>query len=117
MVGLLRLQLLDIGLKAVEPALPDRALLGDPALGGGERRRLDPAGAHPPLLLAAHQPARFEQLEVLQHGGKRHAQRLRQLADRRRRANEAREHAAAGRVGERLEGEVEAGRLVKHVLK
>jgi hypothetical protein len=39
-------------------------------LGGPQRLGLDAAGADPPDLFSAHDTARFQDLEVLEHGGK-----------------------------------------------
>ncbi len=44
---------------------------------------------------------------MLDHGRQRHVEWLRELADRRRAARQALDHAAARRIGQRPEGEVE----------
>ena len=52
---------------------------------------------------------------MLQHGGERHVERLRQLAHRRRPSAETLDHVPPRRIGEGLEDEVELW-MVKHVL-
>jgi len=54
---------------------------------------------------------------VLDDRGERHLERPSELADRGRSADEALDHDTPRRVGERLEGEIERRRLVKHLLK
>ena len=54
---------------------------------------------------------------MLDDGRERHVERPSELADRGRSADEAVHHDAPRRVGERLEGEIERQRLVKHSLK
>src|SRR5579859_180183 len=113
LVGVLREKVAE----AVEALLPERAARGDPALGQAQCGGIDTAGAHPPQLLRADQPARLQHLQVLHHRRQRHGQGPRQLADRGRPAAQALHHAAAGRVRERLEDAVERGVLVNHLLK
>ena len=54
---------------------------------------------------------------MLDDSGEGHVERPSELADRGRSADEPLHHDAPGRVGERLEGEIEGQRLVKHLLK
>ena len=54
---------------------------------------------------------------MLDDSGEGHVERPSELADRGRSADEALHHDAPRRVGERLEGEIERRRLVKHLLK
>jgi hypothetical protein len=55
--------------QAVEATFPERATIGDPALGQGEAFRFDPAGPDPPNLFGVHEAAFFEYLQVLNNGG------------------------------------------------
>src|SRR6185295_15066886 len=62
--------------KAVEAELPTRPPRVDPLLHGAQRRRLDPAGSHPPDLLGADEAAQPQHLKVLDHRRERHRQWL-----------------------------------------
>src|SRR3954470_3324706 len=61
---LLFLELHDIGLEAVEPRLPDRALLLEPVLRADERVGAEAAGAHAAGFLGLHEPARLQHMDV-----------------------------------------------------
>ena len=61
-------------------------------------------------------PSFLEHLKVLHDRRQADRERPGEVADRRRREAQPGEHAAAGRIGERLKGEVEAMRFVKHAL-
>jgi hypothetical protein len=65
--------------KPVEAALPDRLPLGNLLLGRSQHRRLDAACAHPPGLFGPDEPARLQDLEVLDHHRQRHGERLGEL--------------------------------------
>ena len=72
---------------------------------GGELNRHSAPG-----LGARNQAGIGEHVEVLHHGGQRHRERLRQLADRNRVAlGQPRKQRAAGRIREGREGAVELG--------
>jgi hypothetical protein len=62
---------------------------------------------HAPDLFGAHEAARFQHLQMLEHRGQRHLKRLGQLLDGGRPAAEAVYHAAPGRIGQRLEHQIE----------
>jgi uncharacterized protein (TIGR02453 family) len=66
--------------KPVEAALPGRPPLGNLLLGRPQHRRLDAACAHPPGLFGPDEPARLQDLEVLDHHRQRHGERLGELA-------------------------------------
>ena len=84
----------------VEAAFHLAATLGDPVGERGEPLRLDAAGAHAPDLLAADQPARLEYLQMLDHRGKGHVERLRERADGRRPAAQPLDDGPARRLHE-----------------
>ncbi len=84
-------------------AVPFGAAAGDPAFDGFERQRLEPADARPADLFAAHQAARFEDLQVLQNRRQREGEGFGQLADRHRLAAQAFDHGAAGGIGQGVE--------------
>lgn len=68
--------------QAVEPALPHRLAVGDPALERPEARRDELATADATDLLAPHEPDAFEVLHVLQDGREREVERPREVGDR-----------------------------------
>ncbi len=103
--------------QSVQAGFPAPASVGDPLFGGGHRRRFDPAHARPPDLLGLHNPARLEDLHVLDDSGKGHRQGLCQFADRGGSQGESFHHGAPALVGQRLEGPIQVDRLVKHVLE
>jgi hypothetical protein len=55
--------------QAVESLLPAAATVGDPVLGRSQGGGLDPAGPDSALLCRSHDPARFEDLQMLQPAG------------------------------------------------
>src|SRR5689334_10526875 len=67
----LLLQFKQIVVELIEAALPERALLRHPTLCRFERPRHETIGAHAPRFSRAHQPALFEDLEMLREGGQR----------------------------------------------
>jgi hypothetical protein len=54
---------------------------------------------------------------MLQDGGQRHGQRLRELADRRRTLAEPLEHPPSAGIGERVENPVQVQFRVQHIVK
>ena len=104
----------------LEPVVADFPLgpaVDQPFLGLGQRAGLQPAGPDPALLLAADEPADLERLEVLEHRRQAHGEGLSEFADRGRAVSQAGQHPPPGAVGKRLEGTVEPGRIVKHMIK
>src|ERR1700733_6605182 len=57
----------EIFAEPVEAALPLEAPLRDPALGFGERGRVDATGAHPSRLLRNDEPRGLQHREMLHH--------------------------------------------------
>ena len=62
--------------KAIEPALPDRSVLGNPTLQRVEACGLDAASAHPAELLGVDQAHFLQHLQMLCDRGERDAKRL-----------------------------------------
>ena len=104
--------------EGVETADPQLAAFGDPGLGGVHRRRLQPAAAHTPPLLAPDETAPFEGAQVLLDRRQRHVERRCQLTERRRAPAEPVEHSTPARIGERMEEAVPVRiRKLKHLLQ
>src|SRR5580704_8599504 len=103
-----------VGLQAVEPLLPDHALAADPVLDGRERDRLQMTGAHTADLFGPDQPARFQNLKMLQDRRQRHGQRLGQLADGGGATAEPLHDGPPGRVRQGMKHTVERGTIVSH---
>ena len=78
---------------------------------------LDPAHACPSDLLGLHDPARLEDLHVLDDGRQGHCQGFCQFTDRGGSRGEPFHHGAPALVGQRLKGPIQVDRLVKHVLE
>src|SRR5215472_9310026 len=109
------LQLLQIGIQAVE-ALGEKApVMIEPIVDVPECPRLDPA--RPPLRLAAarDQTGALQHLEVLRDGRKAHGEWLRELRDRGLAQCEPRQNRPASRVRKRGEGRIE--RQFSHPVK
>src|SRR5919109_1320602 len=101
----------------VEPPFPACTTLMDPALGRLERRDLDRAGSNPADLFGADEAAVLQHLQVLEHGRKRHRQRLCEIAYRGRALREPVNDRPAARVGKRVKDPVERRISLKHLLK
>jgi hypothetical protein len=93
--------------KPIEAAFPGRSPPGDPVLGRPQRRRLDPAGPHPPNLPGPDKATRLEDPKVLDDRRQCHRERLGKLADRGRSTAQPLHHDPPGRVGQRLEDAIE----------
>lgn len=111
-------------LEPVEAALPRRPTLAQPVFCASDRGVVNAAAANPADFLTANQAAGFQDLEVLNNGGQAHPEWRGQLGDRRRPVAEPDQDRTAGRVGERVEDDVELPvaerlihRIVKHILK
>src|SRR5688572_30795565 len=100
----------------VQAALPQRPALVDPLLGEPEARRRDAAGAYPPDLLGADNPALLEDLEMLDHGRQRDGEGRGQLTGRDRTAAQPLDHRPSGRVAQRVKDAVDLP-LIKHRLE
>jgi len=96
---------------AVEPCLPQLAILLEPGVGVAQRRRHEPARPALRVAPARDQPGALEHLEVLRDRGLAHRERFRELHHRRLAPGEPREDRAARRIGERGEGGVESSGL------
>src|SRR6516164_9323071 len=106
----------------VEPRLPRRASLADPALGRAQRERLYLARAHAPHLVRTHDPARLEHVQVLNDRRQRYRERPRELAHRRGPVEQVVDHRTPVRIRERVEDHVYRrlalrGGILKHPLK
>ena len=71
---------MEVGIQLIETALPQRALLGQPALRRLERPRREPVGPDAADLPGSDEPAFLEHPQVLGEGGQRHPKAARQLA-------------------------------------
>jgi hypothetical protein len=98
----------------IEAALPGGALPGEPVLGQLQAHRLEPAGAGPPHLLGADQPARLEHGEVLHDRREGHVQGLRQLAHRGGAEAQPLDHVPPGGITQSPEDVVDRWPLLKH---
>src|SRR5438128_464933 len=107
---LLRLQLLQVNVQAVETLLPKAAIFFEPIVDAFQRPRLDPAG--PPLRFAPprDQPGALQHLEMLGDGGAAHLEGLGEFADRRLTQGESREDRATRGIGEGCKRGAEAVR-------
>ncbi len=104
---LLRLQLAQIVVQAIQALLPEAAIMLEPPSGILERARFEPARAPLRLAPARDQTGALEYLEMLGDGRKAHLERLGQLRHRRLARGEAGENRAPGGIGERGEGSAE----------
>src|SRR6187431_1267946 len=93
--------------QAIEAGFPLTAPASEPALDPLEDGRFELACAYPTLFARADQAARLEHLQVLDHSGQSHRERLRELAHRGRAAAQAVHHTPAHGVGERVKYAVE----------
>lgn len=65
------------------------------------------AAAHAAVFVMSDEARPLEYAQMFGHGGKRHAEGLREFTDGRFAPREAREDGAAGRVGQRAKGGVQ----------
>src|SRR5437773_5993753 len=95
---LLRFELPQVGIEAIETLFPDRAVALGPRGDFLERSRLEPAG--PPLGLAStrDQARPFEHPQMLRDRGQTDLERSGQLGDRALPRDESRENRAAGGI-------------------
>lgn len=96
---------------------PGLTLVGEPLLGGGHRRGLDPAHSRPANLAGLYDAARFKYLNVLDYGREGHGKWARQFGHRSGTQCEAFHHGAPAGVRQRMEGPIEIDHLVNHSLK
>src|SRR3954465_7168219 len=92
--------------KEVGPAGPGRAVLTDPAFDRLHRLWLEPTSANPTDLLAVHEAAALQDVQVLHDGRQRNAEGRRELAHGRGAAGQPLDHRTALAVGEGLEDAV-----------
>ena len=67
---------------AIKATLRERTTIGDPSLDHAKASLFDATGADPPSLFGVHEPAFFEDLQVLNYGGESDIERLCQPGDR-----------------------------------
>src|SRR5919204_2358573 len=91
----------------IEAPLPALAPLRDPALGRAQCVGLDRHCANSADLLAAHEAALLENVQVLEHGRERDREWGGEVTDRCRPALEPLHHPPSARVGEGVEDAVE----------
>src|SRR5262245_21568534 len=103
--------------QSVEPAFPGLPLLFHPLLNRPHRHRFKTTGSHPPDLLRTDETTRFQHLQMLDDRRQGHVERTSQFTDRRRSPTEPFNHAAPGRIRERLKFRIERLLIVKHILK
>src|SRR5262249_45993724 len=116
-VLLLPSSLRDDLLQLVEPCIPDPALLLDPRRLVLEAARAEPAGPHPPDLLARDEADLLQHPDVLAHAGEGHVECLGQIRDRRVAASQPLQHATAGGVREGRERGIEStGGILNHLV-
>lgn len=102
----------------IEPLAPELAVELDGFLGRAQRLGIEGAAVDAALAGAPKEPGLLEHLDVLRHGGERHAEGLRELRDRARLLADHPQDIAAGGVGEGVEDEVELGGLkVNHMVE
>src|SRR5690606_20404593 len=100
--------------ETVSAVLPDEPLLGEPVIEEREPLTVERAGAHPPGLRGANQPAGLQRPHVLHEGRQRDGERTCQLSHTHRTAPQTANDLAPGRIGKRDEHLVERLRLVSH---
>lgn len=88
---------------------PLAAALVQPALKDFQGFRLDPAGAHAALFLRGNELAIFQELHMLDNGGKRHVEGQRYLAHGLGAHSQLLDNGAPCGVGQGLEYVVEIG--------
>jgi hypothetical protein len=101
------LQLVEQGVEALEPALPEPAVVFEPFGGFRERPCLEPPRPSLRVAAAGDQAGAFQHLEVLRDGGLAHREGLGQLRHRRIAGGKPREDGPPRGVGERRERGVE----------
>ena len=106
-LGLLGLQLLQVGLQAIQPLVPKPAIAFQPVVDGPQAVGRDAARAPLRLPPARDQPGPLQHLEVLGDGRQADVEGFRQLRHRRLAERQPRQDRPAGRVGERCKGGAE----------
>jgi hypothetical protein len=97
--------------EAIEPALPQRAALGDPLCSNVEPGGLEATDSHAANFVCADDLAALEHLEVLNDCRQGDAERLRQVAGRRRTVAQLLDELPARGVAECVEDLVDMARL------
>src|SRR5688500_16824469 len=89
-------------LECVESLGPETLVEIEPFARASERARIEPTVVRAPLHRPANQPGPLERANVLGGGCERHLERRGKFADGMFARSEAAQHAAAGRVRERV---------------
>lgn len=110
------MRLIQIAGEPVELVLPETPIAGDPGIGLAHGACDEPAAADPAVAAANDQAGPFEHLQVLGNGGKGHAERPGQGADRRLAGGETGKHGASRGIGEGGERRVEPRLILNHMV-
>src|SRR4029077_16389463 len=107
LVAVLPLQLLQVGIQAIEALVEETPVMAEPVGDVLERARLD--AARPPLRLTAarDQAGAFQHFEVFGNRREAHGERLGKLGHRGFAQSEPRQNGPAGRIGQCGKGGVE----------
>src|SRR5215470_12349574 len=114
---LLPFQFLDNLVQLVEACVPELAIPLDPGRLFLQSARADLAGPHAPDLLRGDEPGLLQDADVLLHAREGHVELLGKVRDRGLCASELLQDAAPGRVRQRGERGIEAGRRLNHVVQ
>jgi hypothetical protein len=91
----------------VELRFPEAAVLLHPPRRIAQRIGVEAAPPHAPVAANRGQPRALEHAQVLGHGGQRHRERLREIADRGIAPGEPRQNRPSRRVRQRGKGQIE----------
>jgi hypothetical protein len=111
-----RFQFIQVIAETVETAFPFRAAGVDPGFNLTERFRLDAAGTGSSDLAGDDQAGTFQDRKMLQHRRQGHPERSGKVADGPRSAGQFFDHRSACWIGEGMEGKIDRGLMVKHIL-
>src|SRR5678816_562642 len=100
--------------KAIKSVLPDRAAFVDPFFSERQAGRLDAARADPPELFGSHEPAGFEDLEVLNDCGQSDSERHREVRNRGWSAAQPLDDGSARRITKSVKDAVQIRLLPGH---
>lgn len=107
----------EVTIESVESALPELAVARDPGGSFGQRRGLEAAATHPPVLLGLDEAGPLEDVDVLEDRRQRHGERPRELAHGGLGLREPDQDGPARRVGQSPERGVEPALIVNHQVK
>lgn len=102
--------------EAVGAALPDGALLREPAFGRRKPCGIDAAGADTTMLFGVDQSRRLKNRQMFHEGGEAHPERFGQTLNRRGALEQPVDDGASCRVGERMKNAIEGCLLVRHMV-